>query len=84
MHLSIPLTYDNVINNLSLVTFEFVFYTVSITSSCKFLVIVFLKEAFHSFIINDIKVTTFFLLLFSLEEKCYNTTQGNHFKVKTC
>lgn len=80
MHSCIPLTYGNVINNLSLVTSEFVFYMVSIPSSCKFLVIIYLEEAFHSFIINDIKVTTFFLLL-SLGKNA-TTAQGYPFKVR--
>lgn len=46
MHLHIPLTDGNVINNINLKVTGVIFYTITISSSCKFIVIVFLEWRF--------------------------------------
>lgn len=77
MHLHIPLTYGNIINNINLKVTGGIFYTITISCSCKFIVIVFLEWRFF---IASLSITSKLQLFSSpLQGKSANTAQGNHF-----
>ena len=64
MHLHIPLTYGNVINNINLKVTGGIFYTITISSSCKFIVIVFLEWRFFIASLSITKLQLFSSPLF--------------------
>lgn len=74
MRLHIPLTYGNVINNINLKVTGGIFYTITISCSCKFIVIVFLE---WSFFIASLSITSKLQLFFlpSSGKKCQHSTR---------
>lgn len=74
MRLHIPLTYGNVINNINLKVTGGIFYTITISCSCKFIVIVFLEWRFF---IASLSITSKLQLFFlpSSGKKCQHSTR---------